>query len=224
MCGIIEGGEVQSNLDAYYNAQAAVYRSWGPALARRLQSSADRAAYEEDMRQLDSAIAKHLGGSRFVVDVGCGPSRLRTTSHDQSLVLVDRSPAMLHEARSFHGSCSRVYTQACGTMLPLANGVADLAICTFLLSHLDDLAFPQVLREITRVLRPGGVAVIADSACSIVPTAAADIQTRIAADGRSYRVPKYYRCPSDVGAAFHGGALQLAGTARFVFTLEWSNV
>lgn len=216
--------DIQHSLDAYYDAQAPVFQDWGSALENRLRSPAERIAYQNDIRRLDSVISRHLAGTGTVMEVGCGPSRLRTIARDRPLILIDRSAAMLHEARKSHGTHDRLYIQACGKALPLQSGSADLAVCTFVLSHLDEIACREVVREISRVLRPGGAAIVADSVRSMVPTACVDIQTRRAVDGRSYLIPKYYRSAEHVGGAFLGGSVHIEGPANFVFTIEWRNV
>ena len=128
---------------------------------------------------------------------------------------------MLREARRAHGDQLRAYIQADGQHLPLRNSVADLIICTFVLSHLDEHSCQQVLSEVRRVLRPNGVAIISDSARSMVPTAGVDLQTRRAANGRAYRVPKYYRTAAQMCDMFSEGSASICGKPRFVFTIEW---
>lgn len=216
--------DIQHSLDAYYNAQASVFKDWGYGLENRLCSPAERIAYQNDMQRLDTVITRHLAGSGTVVEVGCGPSRLRSIGRSRPLILIDRAPAMLREARKVHDTHDRLYVQACGKALPLQSGCADLAVCTFVLSHLDEIGCREVVQEISRILRPGGIAIVADSVRSMVPTACVDIQTRRAVDGCTYRIPKYYRSADHVADTFLGGSMNINGPPYFVFTLEWQNV
>lgn len=214
----------EGDMDAYYGAQASVFRNWGSSFECRLKSAEDRVAYGQDIRRLEASIGQHISEPGTVVEVGCGPSRLRNLDKNRPLVLVDRVLAMLREARSFHGDHLRSYIQADGRQLPLANGSATLVVCTFVLSHMDDAGCQGTVREIQRVLAPGGVAIVADSARSIVATRDIPAQRRTAANGLAYSVLKYYRSVDQVRGLFTGGAFAASGNVQFVFTIEWRNV
>ena len=108
----------------------------------------------------------HQAESRFkpasVLDIGCGSGRLLRKVHDYwpeaHLSGVDPAQGMLEvarqltpEARFFMGS---------GEALPLEDASVDLALSTISFHHWQDQA--AGLREVARVLRPGGSFLLAD--------------------------------------------------------------
>lgn len=98
-----------------------------------------------------------------VLDIGCGRG---TTSRMISqripsarLVAVDLSAAMLNAARSRLPAGRAAFAGADFHRLPFADGSCDLAVAAFCLYH---SASPgQVIGEIARCLRPGGMAILA---------------------------------------------------------------
>jgi ubiquinone/menaquinone biosynthesis C-methylase UbiE len=108
----------------------------------------------------------HQAASRFkpasVLDIGCGSGRLLRKVHDSwpqaHLSGVDPAQAMLSvarqltpEARFFMGSAEA---------LPLSDASVDLALSTISFHHWQDQA--AGVREVARVLRPGGSFLLAD--------------------------------------------------------------
>jgi len=102
--------------------------------------------------------------SGVVVDVGAGPGPLTAAlrSRGVRVVAVDRAVGMAVEAR--RGGASA----ACGDALslPLRDSVSDAAVALGLSSYVADL--PGLLREMGRVVRPGGL-VIASVAVRSAP-------------------------------------------------------
>jgi ubiquinone/menaquinone biosynthesis C-methylase UbiE len=102
-----------------------------------------------------------------VLDVGCGRGALLQTlaarvPFTRPPVGVDISAAMLRFgaedlSRSPHDIA---LLRASGTALPLSDGVFDVVICGHLVKHLTDDALLALLREIHRVLTPGGIALL----------------------------------------------------------------
>ena len=92
------------------------------------------------------------------LDAACGTGRhaqrLCELGHD--VVGVDTSPEML--ARAAANAPSAAFIRADLREVPAADARFDLVICGLALSHLDDIA--PALRELARVLRPGGRMVI----------------------------------------------------------------
>ena len=91
---------------------------------------------------------------RRTVDVGCGEGRL--TRHlkemGHSVIGIDASPSLVAAAREMDPSMDIRIADA--TALPLDDASADLAIAFMSLHDVD--AMPTAVREIARILEPGG--------------------------------------------------------------------
>jgi len=92
--------------------------------------------------------------NRRTVDVGCGEGRL--TRHLKELghqiVGVDASPSLVAAARELDPSMDIRLADAAA--LPLDDATADLAVAFMSLHDID--AMPLAVREIARILEPGG--------------------------------------------------------------------
>jgi SAM-dependent methyltransferase len=90
----------------------------------------------------------------LTVDVGCGEGRvardLRKLGH--RVIAFDASPTMLAAAREADPEGD--YRLADAAELPLDDACADIAVAFMSLQDVDDM--PGAVREIARVLRPGG--------------------------------------------------------------------
>jgi ubiquinone/menaquinone biosynthesis C-methylase UbiE len=98
-------------------------------------------------------------GARLVLDVGCGPGN--STAHLRAsigagAIGLDPAAAMLKRARRRDGALRLVRGDAAA--LPVRDGVLDAVTLHSVLYLLPDRAV--ALREIRRVLRPGGRAVV----------------------------------------------------------------
>jgi ubiquinone/menaquinone biosynthesis C-methylase UbiE len=100
-----------------------------------------------------------------VLDVGCGTGRLLEAAArrwDQvQFTGVDASKAMIVEAQRKHdGDVRFAFKQADAAALPLESASFDAALSTMSFHHWGDQA--AGIREVGRVLRPGGLFVLAD--------------------------------------------------------------
>jgi 2-polyprenyl-6-hydroxyphenyl methylase / 3-demethylubiquinone-9 3-methyltransferase len=98
-------------------------------------------------------------GALKVLDVGCGGGLLSEpfAALGCEVTGVDRSLPTLNAARA-HAARSALairYLEASAESLPFDAQTFDAVVCCDVLEHVDDLG--QVIREIARVLRPGGV-------------------------------------------------------------------
>jgi ubiquinone/menaquinone biosynthesis C-methylase UbiE len=108
----------------------------------------------------------HQAESRFkpasVLDIGCGSGRLLRKAHDYwpqaHLSGVDPAQGMLEVARQLTPEAH--FSIGSSEALPLEDASVDLALSTISFHHWLDQA--AGLREVNRVLRPGGSFLLAD--------------------------------------------------------------
>ena len=109
----------------------------------------------------------HLGRGMRVLDVGCGPGTITVGLAEAvapgRVVGLDVQPSVLGEARA-HAAARRTanvaFQAGSATALPFPDGAFDAVFAHTLLEHVrEPLA---VLREVRRVLRPGGVLGVRD--------------------------------------------------------------
>ena len=108
----------------------------------------------------------HVAAGSTVLDLGCGPGHLTTElAATAQVVAVDREPGMLEATRAravergLAERCSGVRADA--SALPLADGSCDRAAVVQVLEYVPDVE--GALRELHRVLRPGGRGVLVDT-------------------------------------------------------------
>ncbi len=96
---------------------------------------------------------------RKVLDVGCGGGLLAEEFARLSCCVtgIDPSEASLITARehAVQSGLSIDYISGVGENLPFADGTFDIVVCCDVLEHVNDVKV--VIREIARVLRPGGI-------------------------------------------------------------------
>lgn len=124
--------------------------------------------YSEDATDFATWVLSHLDlrpGLRLV-DVGCGPGMYHPPLGQAGvrMIAVDPSPAMVRDAqRQAIGHGLPVHAARAGAeALPLPDGSVDRAMANHVLYHVPDRA--RALRELRRVLKPGGRVVLATNA------------------------------------------------------------
>lgn len=116
-------------------------------------------------RKLEAILGFVGGGPLRVLDAGGGPGRMAAPlSRHHQVTLCDLSQDMLRIARERPDGDVRRLLAADARQLPFASGSFDLALCIDVLPHLPDPA--PALRELRRVLAPGGTLIV-DSTNSV---------------------------------------------------------
>jgi SAM-dependent methyltransferase len=110
-------------------------------------------------RALLDALAERCAG-RAVADVGCGPGHVAAylAGRNTRVVAIDLSPAMCALA---HGPLALPAAVADMTGLPLRSASLGGVVCWYAVIHLDRPGRTAAYAEMARVLRPGGVALVA---------------------------------------------------------------
>ncbi|HEY2155006.1 MAG TPA: class I SAM-dependent methyltransferase [Isosphaeraceae bacterium] len=116
-------------------------------------------------------VAEHWLGARLrgrtgleAIDVGCGAGltlqRLAARGEIGQVIGIDPSPEALGHARR------RGYrvVEASATDLPFGAGSFDVATCLDVIQHLPQGDIASATRELARVLRPGGLAIVRTNA------------------------------------------------------------
>ncbi|PYQ15158.1 MAG: ArsR family transcriptional regulator [Acidobacteria bacterium] len=111
----------------------------------------------------DAALLGLLPGGWVVADLGCGTGHAAAalSPHVGRVVGVDQSAAMLKAARKRVAGLANVELRP-GRLeaLPMEDGTCDGALLLLALTYLEEPA--AALREMARILRPGGRGVVAD--------------------------------------------------------------
>jgi len=122
-----------------------------------IQRYADRVHVE-----MLNAVTNEIAAPKTVLDVGCGTGRLlrkaRALYPSAQLLGIDPAEGMVEVARSQIPSAT-IYLAAAES-LPLADSSVDAVLSSISFHHWSDQV--AALREISRVLRPGGCLCLAD--------------------------------------------------------------
>jgi ubiquinone/menaquinone biosynthesis C-methylase UbiE len=109
-----------------------------------------------------------LGGAKpgdRVLDVGCGPGYLTRLAADAvapggSALGIDPSPTVIDYARQ--ASTKAEFKLGVAESLEAPDGSFDVVLSSLMVHHLPDDLRPRAMREMLRVLRPGGRLLVAD--------------------------------------------------------------
>ena len=143
-------------------------------------------------RQIIPPITRFLRAEKAtrLLDIGCGTGRTlhQIARAHPALRLwgVDLSPAYVKVARERARDATIAIEN--GEALPFADGAFDIVTSVYLFHELPRNARRNVVREMHRVLRPGGLLVIEDSAQL---TESADITTALREFPREFHEPFY---------------------------------
>jgi ubiquinone/menaquinone biosynthesis C-methylase UbiE len=145
--------DLRGRLDAYYTRyyrdQLAI-PGWRDLVRVRLD---DGAHERRRLERLERALGRGIAGLRLL-NVGCGTGGFNHVAERAGAsawgVDVDAEAVGIARARLGPGRVAR----AAAEVLPFASGAFDLVYCYSTLEHVADAA--RALREMARVLRPGG--------------------------------------------------------------------
>lgn len=99
---------------------------------------------------------------RVAADIGAGTGFVTEAllGHDLRVVAVDQSPAILAVMRNKFGEMAVEYKVGEAESIPLADESVDYVFANMYLHHVEEP--PTAIREMTRILKPGGKLVITD--------------------------------------------------------------
>ena len=102
-------------------------------------------------------LEKLVSPGQELLDVGCGSGRLLEFLSGVTYTGIDLSPQLIRLAQEQHPECASQFQVADMHALPFSDASFDRVVAISSLYHSPNRAFRQrVLREIFRVLRPGG--------------------------------------------------------------------
>ncbi len=137
------------------------------------QSSYDRIAEEYTARIADELkdkpldrmlleqFAARVNGAGRVCDLGCGPGHVARYLHDRGVDIfgLDLSPGMLEQARKLNPNIE--FRQGNLLALDVEDGAWAAIVAFYSIVHIPRADVPQALREMQRVLKPGGLLFLA---------------------------------------------------------------
>ncbi|MGH2523094.1 MAG: methyltransferase domain-containing protein [Anaerolineales bacterium] len=119
----------------------------------------------ESLDRMIEAVRPQPDWRALDIATGGGHTALAFAPHVREVVATDLTAEMLAAAEAFSqgkGVANVSFREADATALPFADGEFDLVTCRLAPHHFPDCA--QFVREMARVLRPGGVAAVIDNA------------------------------------------------------------
>ena len=112
-------------------------------------------------RHLLNRLAEDVRGHGLVADLGCGPGHVARYLHDQGVRMlgIDLSPRMIDSARQ--RSPDIEFRVGDMRALDLPDGVLAGIVAFYSLIHIGEPEMRATLRELRRVLAPGGLLLVA---------------------------------------------------------------
>jgi SAM-dependent methyltransferase len=140
---------------------AAIRRSYDRVAAAYAEHLFDELAAKPLDRALLDCFAEQVRGRGPVADVGCGPGQIARYLADRGLPVlgIDLSPGMVAVARA--RSPDLTFRQGDMLALGVEDGVWGGIAAFYAIVHLADDEVGRAVREIHRVLRPGGLLLLA---------------------------------------------------------------
>src|SRR5262249_8229797 len=141
----------RDNVRASYDRLAAEY-------VRRIY---DELKHKPLDRELLERFAERVRGLGPACDLGCGPGQVARYLHERGVevVGVDLSPGMVEQARRLNPGID--FRQGDLTALDVADGAWDGIAAFYSIIHVPRAKVTAALRGLRRVLRPGGVLLLA---------------------------------------------------------------
>src|SRR5262245_45233295 len=121
----------------------------------------DELAHKPLDRELLRRFADEVAGRGPVWDLGCGPGQTTAFLHGCGVAVrgLDLSPGLVREARERHPGVP--FEQGDMTALPLDDGSLAGVVAFYAIVHLSPDQLRRAVGEMFRVLRPGGLALVA---------------------------------------------------------------
>ncbi|HEU4812088.1 MAG TPA: methyltransferase domain-containing protein [Nocardioides sp.] len=171
-------------------------------------SYADHFRSTEPEAPVELAMVEHfaslLSGEKRVLDAGCGAGRLLPVLAELrcSVEGVDLSPGMISRAQQDHPSfATRV---ASLTHLPHPDGAFDGYFSWYSTIHSPDEDLPRIFGEAARVLRTGGVILVAFQS----GRGTRDLSAAYMRHGHDITLERYNRTPEQVATALAAAGFQ----------------
>jgi len=124
-------------------------QDYGPDYDRRYSGGLNELNTMVEQRWIES----HLGGG-LILDAGAGTGRFAAALQDvaRTIVALDSSAPMLASVHEKAPELALIHSDIYS--IPAAENTFDGVVCMHVLFHLPD--WPEVLKELARVVRPGG--------------------------------------------------------------------